>query len=105
MNLKETICNNIRPLGEKPIIQKIIEKSKSRYFIYENNYIACHADDRAFVHYIDEHEIKIEWIYTKENLNPFDEDHYDRAEIHLINDDKEFLENLFFKNIEKVEEL
>ena len=88
MTLFETIAEIARPEGTKPVIQMIIEKSKFHEFDYNAEAIECHIDDnRLFVFPIQEHDIKVEWIYDQENMSLSDED-YDRAEIDLISKDK-----------------
>ena len=105
MDLFEQIHDICKPESEKPIIQKIIDKSKRQEFDYNAEAIECHADDRLFIFPIHDHELKIEWLYDQENLNPNDEDDYDRAEIDLISQDKDFLQRLFLKNYKHIEEL
>ncbi len=106
MTLFERIAENVRPEGSKPVIQMIIEKSKYHEFDYNAEAIECHINDnRLFIFPIQEHELKIEWLYEQENLNPQNEDDYDRAEIDQINQDKDFLERLFLKNYKQIEEI
>lgn len=106
MTLFETIAEIARPEGTKPVIKMIIEKSKFHEFDYNAEAIECHIDDnRLFVFPIQHHEIKIEWLYVQKDLSPFNEADYDRAEIDLISQDKDFLERLFLKNYREVEEL
>lgn len=105
MTLFETIADSVRPEGSKPVIQMIIEKSGYYEFDCNADAIECHADDRLFIYPIQDHELKTEWIRTQEDSNPYNEDNYDRADVDTINQDKEFLQQLFFKNISHVEEL
>ena len=105
MNLLEQLHDIVKPAGEKPIIQKLIEKAKDKTWDYSGGAIECDADDRLFIiDYKQEYLIK-SYLEYEGGYMAIDPSDIESIEIMDVVADKEFLEDEFMRNINAAIEL
>ena len=106
MNLLETLHDIVKPVGEKPIIQKLIEKAKVKTFDYNAAAIECAVGDRLFIvpYHNSDHLIEsyLEYEAGQQSINPNDTESMELMDVVA---DKEFLEDEFMRNINAAIEL